>query len=206
MSNFDIKDIYGTEDKINITLACVKKIVDTTAIVKQSCNVAVETIDDLLTFDKIDENKLVLETELINPEIFIEDVIKPFEINANVAEVQLVFKKNHFSDYHLSHSLAMKGDKFKMNQVLRNLISNSIKFTPVGGKVTVSTEIVPNNKNFGSSENLVRISVQDTGCGISKENLPKLFGQYVQFNARELQKGGGSGLGLWISKSNICQL
>jgi len=46
----------------------------------------------------------------------------------------------------------------------------------------------------------LRIDVTDTGAGISPENTTKLFGQYVQFRAAELQKGGGSGLGLWISK------
>jgi hypothetical protein len=46
----------------------------------------------------------------------------------------------------------------------------------------------------------LRIDVTDTGAGISPENITKLFGQYVQFRAAELQKGGGSGLGLWISK------
>ena len=47
----------------------------------------------------------------------------------------------------------------------------------------------------------LRIAVTDTGPGISKANLHMLFGQYVQFNPSKLQKGGGSGLGLWISKS-----
>lgn len=55
-----------------------------------------------------------------------------------------------------------------------------------------------NGSTLGS---IVRIAVTDTGPGISKQNLHKLFGQYVQFNPSKLQKGGGSGLGLWISKS-----
>ena len=46
----------------------------------------------------------------------------------------------------------------------------------------------------------LRVEVIDSGAGMSKENQKKLFGQYVQFNANSLQKGGGSGLGLWISK------
>ena len=46
----------------------------------------------------------------------------------------------------------------------------------------------------------LRLEVIDSGAGISKENQKKLFGKYAQFNANALQKGGGSGLGLWISK------
>jgi signal transduction histidine kinase len=49
----------------------------------------------------------------------------------------------------------------------------------------------------------IRISVKDTGYGISKLNQSELFGQYVQFNGNSLQQGKGSGLGLWISKSNL---
>ncbi|RYH20865.1 ATP-binding protein [archaeon] len=54
-----------------------------------------------------------------------------------------------------------------------------------------------------SSKDIVRISVTDTGAGISVQNQKKLFGQYVQFNAAQLQQGKGSGLGLWITKSKF---
>ena len=60
-----------------------------------------------------------------------------------------------------------------------------------------------NGSTLGS---ILRIAVTDTGPGISKPNLHKLFGQYVQFNPSKLQKGGGSGLGLWISKSKSLML
>jgi signal transduction histidine kinase len=57
--------------------------------------------------------------------------------------------------------------------------------------------------SVGDCLNVVRISVADTGVGISIENQAKLFGQYVQFDAAALQRGKGSGLGLWISKSMV---
>ena len=50
---------------------------------------------------------------------------------------------------------------------------------------------------------VLRVEVIDSGAGISRENMKKLFGQYVQFNANVLQDGGGSGLGLWISKGEV---
>jgi signal transduction histidine kinase len=188
---------------VELALSTVDEIFETTDMVKQACNVALETLNDALTFDKIDENKLVLEKESINPISFVEDVIKPFEINANAAEVSLINKKWHKKLHSADSfdSLSIKGDKFKLNQVLRNLLSNAIKFTPPRGTVIVSTEIVSATGGVENCEKMVRIQVKDTGYGISKENLPKLFGQYVQFNANVQQKGGGSGLGLWISKS-----
>ena len=101
----------------------------------------------------------------------------------------------------------IKADKFKLSQVVRNLMSNALKFArSEGGKVEVIVEKVittPNSdttKRKGCSREFVRVSVVDNGCGISLENQCKLFGQYIQFNANELQKGGGSGLGLRISK------
>ena len=80
--------------------------------------------------------------------------------------------------------------------MLRNLISNALKFTPAKGKVSIMLENIMN----GDDAPLFRITVTDSGAGISAENQTKMFGQYVQFNAAALQKGKGSGLGLWISK------
>ena len=71
--------------------------------------------------------------------------------------------------------------------------------------------IIPDDRNIISNDHSVKgrkmlhVEVIDSGAGISKENQKKLFGQYVQFNANSLQKGGGSGLGLWISKGKIDQ-
>lgn len=141
-------------------------------------------------------------------------------------------------------------DEHKINQVIRNLLSNAMKFTPKRGSVTIQTRIdlqyykrksidhkvtpptnplscFPRktriyNKYFlnqtktatqSSSHNvnvdgckiigMMRISVIDSGPGISKEDQSKLFQDYVQINPGELQKGQGSGLGLSISKSII---
>ena len=106
----------------------------------------------------------------------------------------------------------LRADKFKLSQVLRNLVSNALKFTPAGGAVTITIQREANEDPFRSgiprvgplgSSHLLRLVVQDTGAGISAANQKKLFGQYVQFNPNQLQKGGGSGLGLWISKSEL---
>jgi len=77
------------------------------------------------------------------------------------------------------------------------MISNAVKFTPPGGCVAVKIEKIEESET-------VKVSVKDTGPGISAANQKKLFGQYVQFNAAQLQQGKGSGLGLWISKSKLC--
>ena len=91
----------------------------------------------------------------------------------------------------------MDVDPIKLITVFRNLFSNAIKFTKKQGQVMVRVEIKHPSPD---KEKVLEISVKDTGAGLSSANLDKLFGEGVQFNANGLQGGGGSGLGLFISK------
>ena len=99
-------------------------------------------------------------------------------------------------------------DKPKITNVLEHLISNAVKFSPVNGQVIVILEenrSKPNNDDSCSS--FIRISVMDTGHGISPENLKKLLVQYAIFDSEVAQRGGrASGLGLWLSKSKCTVL
>jgi signal transduction histidine kinase len=165
----------------------------------------------MLVFDKIDENKLVLELGCVNPWTMIQEAMRPFQINAKKADVQLSYQILNSAERiddsirNFEDQFFINADKFKLNQVLRNLISNALKFTPPKREVKIVAEIKQNKKKIIQEANLspfhIRISVIDTGYGISKENQLKLFGQYIQFNASALQQGKGSGLGLWIAKS-----
>lgn len=78
-----------------------------------------------------------------------------------------------------------------MAQVLRNLLSNAIKFTPIEGKVEVAARV---------EEGILIVDVKDSGVGLTPSNREMLFNKVVQFNARAVQGGGGSGMGLVISK------
>ncbi len=90
-------------------------------------------------------------------------------------------------------------DKVRMGQVLNNLISNSIKFTPEGGKIIVSAAIFLNN---GAQE--LRVSVADTGHGIPKEEQGKIFTKFYQVKSKDgKEEKSGSGLGLYITKKII---
>jgi signal transduction histidine kinase len=85
-------------------------------------------------------------------------------------------------------------DQTRITQVLSNLINNAITYTPVGESITVSID---------RRENRLAVSVKDTGVGIPKEAIPKLFTKFFRVNSVLEQGSKGTGLGLFISKSII---
>lgn len=202
-------------DKTNLLL-------DALSDIKESCQNAVSVVNDLLTIDKMQSNKYNLELEKVNISNYLKSSCRQFGLLAEQSEVNFRFVIQSTNPDNKKTVIRM--DKHKMSQVLRNLLSNAFKFTPKNGSVVLSyttkrVDALPmtTNSNFSSrrvapqpgtssspSHNpgyVVVVSVTDSGAGISKENQKHMFGQYVQFNANVLQKGKGSGLGLWISKS-----
>jgi len=202
----------------------IEDILTTSHHVLDSCRVATTTLDDLLTADKIGDGKLLINPLPCNPWGLFKSCIGPFTINANEKNITFVVTS---VDRTLSCLLddtkpetetasscceySIEVDEFKISQVIRNMLSNALKFTPPEGQVSMDIEIVlasPENSAVRSIskrkfDRIVRLSVKDTGPGIALEDQKKLFGKYVQFNAGALQKGKGSGLGLWISKSEL---
>ena len=89
--------------------------------------------------------------------------------------------------------LPARFDEDRIIQVLVNLISNAIKFTPMGGRITVSAK-----RGTGKSLSFTQISVADTGIGISQEDLPRIFEEFAQVG--EPGKEEGTGLGLAICR------
>ena len=99
-------------------------------------------------------------------------------------------------------------DKHKLSQVMRNLLSNAIKFTPKGGKIVVTIKFEPVLCDTAPVEGellsgTLVISVADSGAGMSEADQKRLFKEVVQFRPHELQAGGGSGLGLMITKGIV---
>lgn len=184
------------------------------------------TLNDVLSMQKIEEGKMELE-------------FRPFSLSDAVQSVFFTFKgaaiaKNLRMVKVIADDVPERamGDKFKIEHVVGNLLSNSIKFSPNGGTITVSVTVVDNSmlppripdkstpirrSNLSNSLQIyleesdpvdvkaVMVSVRDEGPGIPKELQTKLFGNFVQIRAGDLQNGGGSGLGLSLCKQ-ITQL
>jgi len=88
------------------------------------------------------------------------------------------------------------GDRDKISQVLENLVVNALKFTPAGGRITISASREP-----GAPRPLAQIVVADTGIGIPADQIAKIFNRFHQVDGSTTRRFGGVGLGLAIVKS-----
>jgi signal transduction histidine kinase/ActR/RegA family two-component response regulator len=201
----------------------------------ESASVAVMTLNDLINYDKIETNTFTIEEQDVNLWSVLEKTIGPFTLQAKEKHIKLNFKTQvQEVDDHVTYdlnSLRVVGDSIKLAQVVRNLISNALKFTPAEGEVKITglnlfsvdpdlltaaykpTEIAVTSAHLKGHffdlqfpdppiGNIV-ITVTDSGPGLSAEQQLALFHQGVQFNPNQLQAGQGSGLGLWISKEIV---
>lgn len=292
--------------------------------IADSCLVAQNTLNDLLTYDKIENGMLQVEKDTVALFPFIQKELSPFSIQSRYKNITVNYNWAAGQVHSSYDNMCLFADKHKLAQVFRNLLSNALKFTPVDGSIDVnvqvlclfeelptssfppetptldpllssamasynkqtivessfSTTLVMNSSSLHASayrktdansilqksrstericgrfsdrggaskggaacgkyrrltertansfnpvddadgcyvditevdfaiidRNIVdlvcRVEVIDSGPGISEENMSRLFGKYTQFNAAEMQQGGGSGLGLWLSKSII---
>jgi signal transduction histidine kinase/FixJ family two-component response regulator len=164
---------------------------------------AADTLNEMLTFDKIESGKFEIERERLHIRTIIESVYRSFFLQAQQKELKYIIEL----PWSLNDVFIM-ADKKKITQCLRNYISNALKFTPQGGRVTVRAYLLPcrlstvlKDEFEESGPDTLHIEVVDTGVGIEKNNLKKVFHEVVQFNAAKLQGGGGSGLGMTITKA-----
>jgi two-component system, OmpR family, sensor histidine kinase VicK len=143
-------------------------------------------IEDILDVTKIESQSLRLKKERLNLNDLILNAISEFK---NLIERQQQSHKQIV--FNTSDNIVIKGDKGRISQVLSNLLSNAIKFTEEEDSIVISAE-----KN--EVDQVVIVSIKDTGLGIDSEILPRLFTKFAAKSEK-----GGTGLGLYISSSII---
>jgi len=150
-------------------------------------------INDILDMSKIEAGKFNLENIPMNIEKIMTKV-------SNIIIDNIEKKKQKFS-VNMAKNLEMNyiGDDLRLSQVITNLLSNAVKFTPENGKITVTVEKTGGKGNM----NTLRFSVADTGIGMSKEQIARLFNAFEQADGSISRKFGGTGLGLAISKNIV---
>ena len=160
--------------------------------IKRSANNLVVIINDILDFSKIKAGKLTIE----NIDFDLNEVVTNISavFNHRIKEKGLAFSIN--VDENIPPTL--KGDPYRLNQILVNLIGNALKFTHEGS-VVVSISLKEKNKQGI----ILNFSVLDTGIGIKNDKLNEIFESFTQASVETSRKYGGSGLGLSITKQLV---
>jgi signal transduction histidine kinase/HPt (histidine-containing phosphotransfer) domain-containing protein/ActR/RegA family two-component response regulator len=154
-----------------------------------SSQVLLELVNDILDFSKIEAGKLEMNIADFDLSRLIEEVVNMLIIKAH--------EKGLESSYRIDPNvpLNIRGDSARLRQVLINLVNNAIKFTEKGN-VAVHTSL----ESETGTHTTLNFSISDTGIGIPKDRLNRLFKPFSQVDASTTRKYGGTGLGLIISK------
>jgi signal transduction histidine kinase len=144
-------------------------------------------IKDLLDLSKIEAGKMVQYKEPLSLQEVIQRVVDLMWAEAEAKKIDLQFSAP-------SETPLISADRNSMEGIFTNLISNAIKYTPEGGKVWVI---------LGDEGGFVKATVSDTGIGIKKEDLPRIFDKFYRVKTTETRQIVGTGLGLSIVKSIV---
>ena len=141
-------------------------------------------VQDLEELSRAEAGQMLLERETVDPASFIEEAATRLRSQYRDKEVELAI--------HLPDLLpVVSADKWRMTQVMLNLLGNALQYTPQGGQVTVTAQ---------PDQDRIVFRVADTGIGIAPEHLPHLFERFYRVDRSRSRAGGGSGIGLTISR------
>lgn len=146
----------------------------------------IRLVNDLLQLSKMDSVDYRLSKEWVDFPIFFNRIIDRFELSKNQ---NVTFIRDIPED-----DLFVEVDEDKITQVLYNIISNAMKYSPEGGTITFRTK---------EKEDMITISISDEGVGIPKDNLDKIFDRFYRVDKARTRKLGGTGLGLAIAKEMV---
>jgi signal transduction histidine kinase/DNA-binding response OmpR family regulator len=157
------------------------------AIVKKNSDRLINLINDFLDISRIESGRIQFKMVSLNIGEVIEEVITSFR--------ELMERKGMILNLSILEGLSqVRADRDRIIQVLNNLVSNAIKYTDAGGKITIAVR---------QDGNHLVISVSDTGAGISPEDQRNLFDKFYRVDSTLTQEIGGSGLGLSICKTIV---
>ena len=150
-------------------------------------------INDILDMTRIESGRMVLRNEEFSFSRLLEAVNTMFSSQCHDKGLDYqCYINGEVDDYYI-------GDNMKLRQVLINILGNAVKFTPVGGKVSLQ---VARKAQFDGKTTL-QFTISDTGIGMSKEFIPHIFDTFAQEDSSTTNKYGSSGLGLAITRSIV---
>lgn len=157
-------------------------------VIENSSNHLLGLVNDILDLAKIEAGKLVIEKQSFEPKKLIQEVYNLLSVSANKKNIKFSWTYDGEEQY------LFESDPFRLKQILLNLGSNAIKFTEEGA---VSIKAV---METGADKNTFKVSLIDTGIGISSDKLEHVFEDFSQAESFSARKYGGTGLGLSISR------
>ena len=176
------------------------KLKESLLIMDRNANYLFRLINQLMDFRKAETNQLKVITSKGNLVDFCEEVVLSFNVLANEKHLNLSFESSE-------SELIVYFDWDKMDKILNNLISNSIKYTPDSGNIKVSLSFINNGiskrSNVLDVRSEIEIIVEDTGVGIPKNQISKVFKRFYQVEDSNKSNSFGSGVGLALTKKLI---
>ncbi|MBT8349440.1 MAG: response regulator [Sulfurovum sp.] len=183
-----LNGIIGMTEVLDDTLLS-KEQKEFVSMIRESSNNLRVIVNDVLDVSKLNAGKMELENIPFDLFTKIEASVGIFK--PKIAEKEIGLKL--FTDPMIPRQVI--GDPTRLSQVIINLVSNALKFTDKGGKIDVLAEYIDQKKD----EVTFKVSVSDSGIGLTKEQQEKIFEAYSQATASTARKSGGTGLGLTIS-------
>jgi PAS domain S-box-containing protein len=156
-------------------------------VIERNARVQAKLIDDLLDLGRISTGKLSLDITSIDPGAVVQDAIAAVQPTADLKRIKIKMVLDNVRG-------GIRGDRQRLQQVVWNLVTNAIKFTPNGGSVVVTISRVNSH---------LEISVSDNGRGISPDFLPHVFERFRQADSSSTRKYGGLGIGLALVKQVV---
>ncbi len=166
--------------------------------VQDSANALLTLINDILDISKIEQGKVELECIAFDLESIIEGILKMVRSKMKGSPVDILYRLEKVPRY-------FKGDPTRIRQILINLIGNAIKFT-AKGEISLRISLDPGDHQGAGrpgQQRVLKVSVRDTGIGIPKDKLEKVFGKFTQVDSSTTREYGGTGLGLSITKALV---
>lgn len=160
-----------------------------TFTIKNSAEALLQIINDILDFSKVEAGKLELEKSIFDPHETLADIVEIFAVQAQEKGLNL------FTLLDSAVPTALHGDEGRLRQILLNLVGNAIKFTK-DGEVAIRVKV----EEIHGQQVTIRFAISDTGIGIPRQNMERLFAPFTQADVSTTRRFGGTGLGL-----SICQ-
>tara|TARA_B100001939_G_scaffold344559_1_gene359298 strand:- start:42158 stop:44611 length:2454 start_codon:yes stop_codon:yes gene_type:complete len=169
--------------------------------IQKSSRALLGVLDSVLDVSRIESGKMTLDTAPFSPDQVFQNVLAIMEPVARQKGLVLRVESG------LDPRLRLTGDSFRLQQVLLNLVGNSIKFTS-RGEIVILADSLASHPLSGDGDSpptleVIRLGVRDTGRGIGREEMEHIFDSFYQLDSSMKRSGGGSGLGLSVSKKIV---